>query len=141
MWLANAVGKIPFSLRLAFVAVVFAFLLVMSGPVIFNHLGFFLVLLFLLFFDRIVERTETKPQYVEDVVAVVQRDGDYLQVQDKRILAAEVQRVAVGSDGQRGYLQFPFNPKFGVRLVFPNDQVGPLSLHIKTLLPEVILVD
>ncbi|RUO30758.1 hypothetical protein CWE12_05830 [Aliidiomarina sedimenti] len=141
MWLANAVGKIPFWIRVAFVVAVFSILLVMSGPVIFNHAGFFLVLLFLLFFDRIVARTEHKSVYVEDVIEAVQLEGGRLRILGESIEASQVQRIAIGSNGEQGYLQFPFNPKFRVRLLFPADQVGQLSLHLKRLLPDIILVE
>lgn len=141
MWLANAVGKIPFVVRLVSVLVVFATLLALSGPIIFNHVGFFLLLLFILFFDRILMRTEHKPIRVEDPVAVIRREADTLIVLDQRVDANSVTRLALGATGDTGYLQFPFNPKFKVRLVFPADQVAPLSMHLKTLLSDVTLVE
>ena len=141
MWLARVVGSVPFKLRLAFVVIIFTALFLLSGPVIFNHIGFFLLLIFLLFFDRIVARTELKPVFVDDVLAAVSRDGDTLIVNGKRIDANLVNRVAVGRDGELGYLQFPFNPQFKVRLTYPATQVGALRLQLKRLIEDVTLVE
>lgn len=141
MWLADAVAKIPFKIRLIFTLGVLVGLFFLSGPVIFNHTGFFLVLIFLLFFDRILARTEHQIQYVEDPVEKIHLQGDKLVVAGVSYPASKITRVALGSDGNRGYLQFPFNPKFKARLSFPVDQLAPLTMHIKTLLPDVTLVE
>lgn len=141
MWLADAVGKIPFKIRLFFTLAILIGLFFLSGPVIFNHIGFFLVLIFLLFFDRILARTEHQVLYVEDPVAQIHLQADKLVVVGVSYPANKISRVALGSDGSRGYLQFPFNPKFKARLSFPADQLAPLTMHIKTLLPDVTLVE
>ncbi|MCC5879681.1 MAG: hypothetical protein JJU03_07290 [Idiomarina sp.] len=141
MWLANIVAKVPFKIRLAFALVVLVGLFILSGPVIFNHTGFFLVLLFLLFFDRILARTEHQVHHVEDPVAQVTLESGKLVVCGVAYPASKITRVALGSDGDKGYLQFPFNPKFKARLSFPANQVAPLSMHIKQLLPDVTLVE
>lgn len=141
MWLANIVAKIPFNLRLAFTLVVLVGLFLLSGPIIFNHTGFFLVLIFLLFFDRIVARTEHQVHHVEDPVAQVTLSDGKLVVCGVAYPASKITRVALGSHRDRGYLQFPFNPKFNARLSFPADQVAPLTMHIKRLLPDVTFVE
>lgn len=141
MWLANAVGKIPFKIRLIVTFVVLVGLFLLSGPVIFNHTGFILVLIFLLFFDRILMRTEHQVHHVEDPVAQVTLQNDKLVIAGVAYPASKITRVAIGSAGDRGYLQFPFNPKFKARLSFPADQLAALTMHIKTLLPDVTLVE
>lgn len=141
MWLANMVAKVPFSIRLALTIVILVGLFLLSGPVILNHVGFFLVVILLLFFDRIIACTEKRVMYVEDPVAAVTLEDNYLVVNEHRIVATEVTRIALGDDGKQGYLQFPFNPKFKARLSFPTSQIAPLSMHLKKLLPDVTLVE
>lgn len=141
MWLADAVAKIPFKIRLIFTLAVLIGLFFLSGPVIFNHTGFFLVLIFLLFFDRILARTEHQIKHIEDPVEQIHLHGEKLVVAGVSYPASKITRIALGSDGHRGYLQFPFNPKFKARLSFPVDQLAPLTMHIKQLLPDVILVE
>lgn len=141
MWLAKVVGSIPFKARLLGTLVVLVGLLLLSGPVIFNHTGFFLVLIFLLFFDRIIARTEHREVYVDDPINHIQLQDGVLHVAQHRIDASLVQRVALGSSGRRGYLQFPFNPKFAARLSFPTEQVDAVSQHLKQLLPDVVIVE
>lgn len=141
MWLANLVARVPFTVRLVITVVVLLGLFLLSGPVILNHVGFFLVVILLLFFDRIIARTEKKVEYVADPVAVISLEDNYLVVNHHRIKASDITRLALGDDGKHGYLQFPFNPKFDARLSFPRDQIAPLSMHLKKLLPDITLVE
>jgi hypothetical protein len=142
MWLANAVGSVPFKIRLALVLFLLLMLFVLAGPVILNQTGFFLLLIFLLFFDKIVSRTEHIPAYSEDIVSDITREGDYLVVGGERVVAAQVKRIAVGvADEETAYLQFPFNPRFKARYTFPAEQAPALRHHLQTLLPHVTLVE
>ncbi|MGX5915465.1 hypothetical protein ACR0ST_12100 [Aliidiomarina sp. Khilg15.8] len=142
MWLANLVGSVPFKIRLALVIALLVVLFILSGPVIVNQTGFFLLLIFLLFFDKIISRTEHIPAYSDDIVATVTREGNDLVVGGERIAVDRVKRVAVGvADEQTGYLQFPFNPRFKARYTFPAEQTPALRTHLQTLLPHVTLVE
>ena len=141
MWLANLVATIPIKVRLVGTVVVLLGLLLLGGPIILNYTGLIFVLVFLLFFDRIVARTEHREVYVEDPVSEIRVENGVLHIGAHSIAADKVQRVALGSTGRKGYLQFPFNPKFGARLSFPTDQVARLSMHLKQLLPDVVLVE
>lgn len=142
MWLANLVGSVPFKIRLALVVAMLAVLFVLAGPVIVNQTGFFLLLIFLLFFDKIISRTEHIPAYSEDIVATITREGDCLVIGGERIALEQVKRIAVGvADENTGYLQFPFNPKFKARYTFPAEQTPALRSHLQTLLPHVTLVE
>lgn len=141
MWLANIVSTVPFKVRLIAAVVVFGGLFLLAGPVMLNQLGLYFVIIFLLFFDRIIARTELKETYVEDPVAEVRVESGTLFVGAYSIDADQITRVAIGNTKHHGYLQFPFSPGFKVRLSFPTDKVAPLSMHLKQLLPEVTLVE
>lgn len=142
MWLANLVGSVPFKIRLALVLILLIAMFALAGPVVVNQAGFLLLLLFLIFFDKVVSRTEHVPAYSHDIVADITREGDYLVVGGEHILAEQVKRLAVGvADEETGYLQFPFNPKFKARYTFPAEQTPALRTHLQTLLPHVTLVE
>lgn len=141
MWWANKIGAIPFVVRVVFAVVVFGGLYLLAGAVVFNQLGFFLVLLFFLFFDRIVARTEKTITWVENPLDVISRQGDTLVVCEIHYPAEKVHRLALGDDGKQGYLQFPFNPDFNIRLSFPRTHVEPLRSHLLHLLPDSNIVD
>lgn len=141
MWLANIVSIIPFKVRLIATLVVFGGLFFLAGPIILNYTGLYFVLIFLLFFDRIIARTEHQETYVEEPVPAIRLEDGVLHVGQFSIAAEQVQRIALGNTGRRGYLQFPFNPGFKARLSFPTDQIAPLSMHLKQLLPKVTLVE
>lgn len=141
MWWANKVGTIPFAIRVIFAVVIFAGLYLLAGPIVFNQLGFFLVLLFFLFFDRIVARTEKTITWVDDPVAVISRQQGNLIVCDIPYPVDKLRRLALGDNGKQGYLQFPFNPDFAIRLSFPIQHTEALRTHLQHLLPDIIIVD
>lgn len=142
MWLANLVGSVPFKIRLALVAILLVGMFALAGPIVLQQAGFLLLLIFLMFFDKVVSRTEHMPAYSQNIVSDITREGDYLVIGGERILADQVKRVAVGAaDENTGYLQFPFNPRFKVRYTFPAEQTHALRTHLKMLLPHVTLVE
>lgn len=142
MWLAQLVGSVPFKIRLALVIVLLGGMFALAGPVVIQQAGFLLLLIFLIFFDKVVSRTEHVPAFSHDIISDITREGDYLVIGGERILADQIKRIAVGAaDEETGYLQFPFNPRFKVRYTFPAEQTPALRTHLTTLLPHVTLVE
>ncbi|RUO26826.1 hypothetical protein CWE09_09085 [Aliidiomarina minuta] len=142
MWLANWVGKVPFKIRLALVISILVAMFLLAGPVIIQHTGLWLVLIFLIFFDKILAKTEHKKTYSNDILKDVIVEGEYLKVGQQRIEKDKLSRIAIGESSKRyGYLQFPFNPKFAVSYYFPAEQTERLRAYLAQQLPDVTFVE
>lgn len=142
MWLANWVAKVPFKIRLALVTIVLIGMFLLAGPVILRHTGLWLVLIFLIFFDKVLSKTEHKKTYSEDILKDVVVENDHLKVGEQRIEIEKLSRIAIGESSKRhGYLQFPFNPKFAVSYYFPAEQTERLRAYLAQQLPDVTFVE